>query len=278
MNGDAGNVLLVLVGGAILRISVGDTFLRYVRGGLQIPLVIAGAVLVLLGLVSIWRDNPGRRGESADAPAEAGELVGASAAPVGGYLAGDTAAGLAGAGPAVTSHVAHDAHGHAHGNRVAWLLLLPVFAIFLIAPPALGAYAADRATASRVPPAASNYPPLPAGDPLTIRLDDYEARAVWDGGRNMAGRNFRLIGFVTDRPGGGYYVTRMVISCCAADATAVRIAVTGAAGSFQADTWIQVDGHYDGLDRSREKEIGPIAIIRADSVQQITPPKEPYET
>jgi uncharacterized repeat protein (TIGR03943 family) len=94
----------------------------------------------------------------------------------------------------------------------------------------------------------------------------------------MAGRSFRLIGFVSDRPGGGYYLTRMVISCCAADATAVRISVTGAAGPFRADTWIQVDGHYDGLDRSREKEIGPVAIIRADSVRQITPPREPYET
>lgn len=237
MNRDTGNVLLILVGGAILRISVGDTFLRYVRGGLQIPLLLAGATLVLLGLLSLWRENPGRGRQ----PAE-------------------------------------DGHGHAHGNRVAWLLLLPVFAIFLIAPPALGSYAADRSTVSRVPPAASNYPPLPAGDPLAMRLDEYEARAVWDAGRNMSDRTFKLIGFVTERPGGGYYLTRIVISCCAADATAVRIQVTGTAGSYRPDTWIEVVGHYDGLDHSREKDLGPVAIVRADSVRQIDPPREPYET
>jgi uncharacterized repeat protein (TIGR03943 family) len=283
VNKDTGNVLLVLVGGAILRISIGDTFLRYVRGGLHLPLIIAGVVLVLIGLVSLWRDNPGRRPGSADediAGAEDAELIGSLAA-----VTGDTAQGRladlepafvgAGAGSATGDHEGHD---HAHGNRVAWLLLLPVFAIFLIAPPALGSYAANRSTITRVPPASSNYPPLPAGDPLQMRLDEFEARAVWDAGRNMSDRTFRLIGFVSERPGGGYYLTRMVISCCAADATAVRISITGSAGSFPSDTWIQVTGHFDGLDHSREKDVGPVAILRADSVQQISPPKEPYET
>jgi uncharacterized repeat protein (TIGR03943 family) len=269
VNRDTGNVLLVLVGGAILRISIGDTFLRYVRGGLQIPLLLAGSILVLLGLISLWRENPGRRaapaGQDALADTSSGEQV------AHGRAATDTLVPE----PVAVGH-AHD--GHEHGNRVAWLLLLPVFAIFLIAPPALGSYAADRSTVSRVPPPASSYPPLPAGDPLTMRLDEYEARAVWDGGRNMADRTFKLIGFVSVRPGGGYYLTRMVISCCAADAVAVRISVTGAAGEFRADTWIEVVGHYDGLDRSREKEVGPVAVIRADSVQQIAAPREPYET
>ncbi len=60
MNRDTGNVLLVLLGGAVLRISVGDTYLRYVKSTLQIPLILTGAILVLLGLVSLWRENPGR--------------------------------------------------------------------------------------------------------------------------------------------------------------------------------------------------------------------------
>jgi hypothetical protein len=168
VNRDTGNVLLVLVGGAILRISVGDTFLRYVRGGLQIPLIIAGSVLILLGLASIWRENPGRRGRSAVATADTEELVGAQAGRTSGHLTGEAVDAIdpVDDGPAAGGQVARDehgrnehgygehgrdAHGHAHGNRVAWLLLLPVFAIFLIAPPALGAYAADRATATRSP-------------------------------------------------------------------------------------------------------------------------------
>jgi uncharacterized repeat protein (TIGR03943 family) len=102
---------------------------------------------------------------------------------------------------------------------------------------------------------------------------------VWDAGRTLSDRSFKLTGFVTDRPGGGYYVTRLVITCCAADAVAVRILVTGdSAGSLAKDAWIEVVGHYDGIDHSREKDIGPIATIRADSVRQVSTPKEPYET
>jgi uncharacterized repeat protein (TIGR03943 family) len=243
VNRDTGNVLLVLVGGAILRISVGDTYLRYVKSGLQLPLLLAGAILVLLGLLSLWRDNPSRR---------------AAAIP--------------------EAHDDGHGHGHSHGSRMAWLLLIPVFAIFLIAPPALGSYAADRSTVTRVPAQSSDYPPLPAGDPLEMRLDEYEARAVWDAGRTLGDRAFRLSGFVTAKPGGGYYVTRLVISCCAADAVAVRVLVTGETGSYPNDTWIEVVGHYDGLDHSREKDVGPIAIVRADSVRTIATPKEPYET
>ena len=270
MNRDTGNVLLVLVGGAILRISVGDTYLRYVKSTLQIPLILAGLILVVLGLLSLWRDNPGRAGLSG------GSRVLASGSPDNAHghalAAADDAHGhaLAAAG---------DGHGHGHGSRMAWLLLIPVFAIFLVAPPALGSYAADRSTVTRVPAPHSDYPPLSPGDPLTMRLDEYEARAVWDAGRTLTDRTFTLTGFVTDKPGGGYYLTRLVITCCAADAVAVRILVTGgSAGSLAKDTWIEVVGRYDGIDHSREHDIGPIATIRADSVRPVSTPREPYET
>ncbi|HUR09094.1 MAG TPA: DUF1980 domain-containing protein, partial [Nonomuraea sp.] len=54
----------------------------------------------------------------------------------------------------------HSEHGHGHGHehehgpRVAWLLAVPVFAIVLVAPPALGSFAAgseDDAPAPRPP-------------------------------------------------------------------------------------------------------------------------------
>ncbi len=271
MNRDTGNVLLVLLGGAVLRISVGDTYLRYVKSTLQIPLILTGAILVLLGLVSLWRENPGR-GAAATRRVPAPGLP-ANAAPAPGAYTGHVPA------VAADGHVPIvDAHGHAHGTRMAWLLLLPVLAIFLVAPPALGSYAADRSTVTRVPAQSSDYPPLPAGDPVTMRLDEYEARAVWDAGRTLADRRFKLTGFVTDKPGGGYYVTRLVITCCAADAVAVRILVSGDAGSFSRDTWVEVTGRYDGIDHSREKSIGPIATINAESVRPVKTPKEPYET
>jgi len=290
MNRDTGSVLLVLVGGAILRISAGTTYLRYVKSTLHVPLIVAGTLLVLLGLVSLWRDNPGSRGrgrrpaEPAAAVAESPDGDAFTVTPLAGEVpAGDgSAGGLPARYPLPEALAAGaDGHGHHHGlgSRMAWLLLAPVFALFLVAPPALGSYAAERSTVTRVPAPAADYPPLPAGDPLVMRLDEYEARAVWDAGRTLAGRRFDLTGFVSSRPGGGYYLTRLVVTCCAADAVPVRILVTGdAAGSFAADTWIRVVGRYGGVDRSREKDVGPIATIRADSVRTIDPPAEPYET
>ncbi|MBI1757637.1 MAG: TIGR03943 family protein [Actinobacteria bacterium] len=256
MNRDTGHILIILVGGAVIRIAGTDTYLRYVKHGLHVPLLAAGAVLVLLGAVSLWRDNPGNHRDRVDATVpEAPD------------------------GPDHDQAHSHS-HSHSHGLRVAWLLLLPVFAIFLIAPPALGSYAAERATATRATPAAQpgDYPPLPAGDPVPIRLDEFEARAVWDGGRTLSGRQFRMLGFVTAKPGGGYYLTRIAIACCAADATSSRVLVTGAAGSYPNDTWVEVVGSYGGVDHSREAEVGPIAELRAGSVRQVPAPAEPYQT
>jgi putative membrane protein len=273
VNRETGSVLLVLVGGALLRIAAGETYLRYVKAGLRVPLLVAGAILVLLGLVSLWRENPGARSRRSApylAPNRADQATDHWADHRADHRA-DQPERTDAAGPA----------GHRHGHRVAWLLLLPVFAIFLIAPPALGSYAADRDTAVQVPPpaASGDFPPLPAGDPVTVRLDEYEARSVWDAGRTLAGRRVALVGFVTLRPGGGYYLTRIVITCCAADATAARVLVTGAgAGGFGKDTWLEVVGHYAGVDHSRDGQIGPIAQIGADSVRQVPTPVEPYQT
>ena len=45
----------------------------------------------------------------------------------------------------------HD-HGHEHGytERVGWLLLAPVVALLMVAPPALGSYGVDRSAAVAV--------------------------------------------------------------------------------------------------------------------------------
>jgi hypothetical protein len=92
-----------------------------------------------------------------------------------------------------------------HGPRVAWLLTLPPLALVLIAPPALGAFAASRQTvqpppANQVSPAdpaaasadSSLYPPLLAPSdgaavPLTLAeymVRDYEAPHTLAGARS----------------------------------------------------------------------------------------------
>ena len=61
----------------------------------------------------------------------------------------------------------HD-HG-GHGPRVAWLLLLPVLTIFLVAPPALGSYAALD-DADSVPQPSASCRRFPPGDPVEMAV------------------------------------------------------------------------------------------------------------
>lgn len=248
MNRDTQSILLTLLGGAVVRISADDTYLRYVRGWTRPYLLAAGTVLVVLGLVSLWSEHVARR------PVE----------PV-------PAAPDAQHDPAAVAD-----HDHGHGPAVAWLLLLPVFAIFLVAPPALGSYAADRGGNSVTQPQDSEFAPLPSGDPVATTLTDYATRAIWDQGRSLAGRRVRLVGFVSARPGGGYYLTRMVITCCAADARPVKVTVRGGP-NYPADSWIAVTGSYGGLDDAAHRS-GQVPVIRAESVEPVRVPSEPYES
>jgi uncharacterized repeat protein (TIGR03943 family) len=54
---DTQHVLLVLLGGALLRIAADDTYLRYVRPSHWWLLLAAGAVIVALALVGLVRDR-----------------------------------------------------------------------------------------------------------------------------------------------------------------------------------------------------------------------------
>jgi uncharacterized repeat protein (TIGR03943 family) len=56
---DTQHLLLLLLGGALLRITVDETFLRYVRPGHRWLLIGAGLLLVGLGVVALWRERHG---------------------------------------------------------------------------------------------------------------------------------------------------------------------------------------------------------------------------
>ena len=53
---ETANVLLVLLGGVLVRIALDGTAVRYVRPSMLVALTVAGAVLVGLAVVSIVRD------------------------------------------------------------------------------------------------------------------------------------------------------------------------------------------------------------------------------
>ena len=106
MRRDAQAVLLLLVGGTLLKISLAGTYVRYVKAG-QLPLLLAaGVVLVAVAVVTLIAELRARS--------------------------------------TVDDHAADD-HDHHHGeSRVGWLLVVPALALLLFAPPAVGAFQANR--------------------------------------------------------------------------------------------------------------------------------------
>src|SRR6266511_3541467 len=115
----AGGLISLLVGTALLRLVVTGTYGRYVRVGMGPWLAIAGVAVIVLGLVTLVREA--RRGERG-APEGSGEpRAGAPVAPL-------------------------DGHDHGGGNRMGWLLLAPIAALLLVAPPTLGSFGVDRGT------------------------------------------------------------------------------------------------------------------------------------
>ena len=250
MRRDVQAIVLILVGGAILRITIGDTFLNYVQEAMRPWLLLSGGTLVVLGVLALI--DVLRKGRAAaDEPTPHDEPHEHAAA-----------------------HGDDDGHGHGTGGpRAAWLLLLPVLAIFLIAPPALGAYAAARDVANSAPQEAK-APPLPPGDPAQVTVAGYVGRAVWDDGLTLVDRTVEMTGFVTPDPEGGWWISRMAVACCAADAIASKVKVLNAP-DLPADTWVTITGRW--VPGGGTKTDTAIPLIEVETLVEVPQPRNPYE-
>ncbi|MEV6181169.1 TIGR03943 family putative permease subunit [Streptomyces sp. NPDC052016] len=166
---------------------------------------------------------------------------------------------------------------HSHPEpRVSWLLLLPLLALILVAPPALGSYSATRTGTALQEPVA--YPALPATDPLPLAVADYAGRAAYDHGRTLTGRRVALTGFVTLDEDGTPYLVRMTLNCCAADAQPVKVGLTGRIPPvLQPDTWLQVTGTYTPRLTRDPVNDGPIPFLEVATAKPVTAPRDPYD-
>ena len=244
MRRDTQNVLLVLLGGALIKISATDLYLRFVKPGNKWYLLTAGAVILLLAAVSLVRDA---------------------------WQARSSARQL---GPPGSDHN----HGHKHGEpHSPWLLMLPVLAIFLVAPPALGADSVQRSSAGNsVTTTAStsdDFPPLPQGGAPELRLSDFVARAVWDRSGSLAGRDVTLTGFVVHRDGAAE-LARLVITCCAADARPMVVRLTGAP-DLPSGSWLRLRARL--LPGSATAADGYRPSVQVLGAEPIPEPAEAYE-
>ncbi|MFJ7292713.1 TIGR03943 family putative permease subunit [Streptomyces collinus] len=268
-------VLLALVGAAILRVSLfSELYLRYVQAGLRPYLVVSGAALVLLGVAVALMTNRadeehGDGGGRCDGDGQ-GDRDGHGGRD--GHGDGDGRGGRDGHG----NGDGHAGHGHGPGGpRVAWFLTLPALALLLFPPPALGSYSAEREAAQRAARGVGTFPALPSGNPVDLTLGEFGSRAVYDSGRSLKGRTVRLTGFVTRGGDGSWYVTRLLVSCCAADATSAKAEVRGAQAP-PVDTWVTVTGTWHPEGGLGSDAAWP-PVVDARSVRQVPQPDSPYE-
>jgi uncharacterized repeat protein (TIGR03943 family) len=201
------SLLLMLTGTGLLHTALfTDIYLRYVKAGLRPLLIASGVALLLLGL----------------------------------------AAAAVRDGPRPTAHDDHE-HDHEHGHdhagtpRIAWLLFLPAISLLFYAPPALGAYTAARSNPKPVA-VQKGFAPLPATSPLPLTLTDFTKRVQQDRSRAIKSRTVQLTGFVTPaEDDDGFYLTRIIFTCCAADSQTVKVRVYGTEAP-PANTWLAVTG------------------------------------
>lgn len=160
-----------------------------------------------------------------------------------------------------------------HGIGVGWLLLVPVVALLLVAPPTLGSYGVDRSTAVRVTTGASSLPPLTAsGEPTEMSLQEFTERSYDHDGASMQGVDITLTGFVADgSTASSFRLARYQIACCAADAAASVVRVIGVAGAPPPrDQWVTVTGQAGPVD-------GDEPVLTVTSLRDIDAPEDPYE-
>jgi putative membrane protein len=273
--------VLFLVGAAVLHAGATDLYLRYVKAGLRPLLLGAGVVLIVTAVATVWYEL---RRPRAGGGKQAEEDPGHEDRVQEDRTADDrtTDDRTAERGTEDNHDDGHDnthddGHGHAHREpRISWLLVLPLLALILVAPPALGSYSAMRTGTALQKP--FGYAALPAGDPLPLSLVDYAGRAAYDHGRSLDGRQVKITGFVALDRSGTPYLVRMALNCCAADAQPVKIGLTGRIPPvLQPDSWLEVTGTYTSKRAKDPVNDGVIPFIDVGLARPVPTPRDPYD-
>lgn len=263
MNREARGVILALVAVMLLRLSLTDEYLLYVKSSMRPWLIISGALLAALSAIDLfgWFARPDTHDQTD--PLHHDRL-----------------------------HDHDDDHtGHRHGV-LPWILAAPFVVVFAIGPSPLGAFMAQRQPATeRINTEAASstadadddapvyrYPdlPEPVDGAVELRITDFVSRAAYDSEQQMDGVLVRLEGFVTpddDGDGDTFLLTKFVLSCCAADGFPVSIRAHGLDPLPVADTWLRVEGFW--LPHETE-QLPPFDEFEVVSVEEIPVPENPY--
>jgi len=229
----APSALLLVLGVVAVQLVRTEAYLRYVKAGLAPYLLVAGVLLALLGAAGMLAGHREARALPAARPSQAG-----------------------------------------------WLLVVPVGLLLLVSPPALGSYGLQgRATPVAAPQEALDALPPPRDGAVELTLREYSRRALFaPAGLDTA--RLRLLGFAVPASaaeraahGSGFYLTRIALSCCAADGQAFRVFVrTDTAPA--ADTWWSVEGAPGPPAAAAGDQ--PDTVLVADRVTAVPAPRNPY--
>lgn len=205
MNRELSGTALLLVGAMLVRITVTDVYQRYVRAGMGPLLLVAGILLVALGLVTLLAafrglpEPPGDDGHGHGSGSRVGWLL---LAPV----------------------------------LTLLLVAPPALGSWSVGRTTTVDVRTGTGTFARLQPGAA---------PVAMTLLEYGQRAEDRSGSSFAGVPVRLTGFVAAPADGGFRLARYQIACCAADAVAAVVDVRGVTGDPPArDTWVTVTGTF----------------------------------
>jgi uncharacterized repeat protein (TIGR03943 family) len=228
-------MLLAFLGAVLLRMSLSDAYLRYVTEWMKWPILASGVILLGLAVGPLFGD-PGKTRDTEHSDDDTDHSVGS----------------------------------HSGVPKATWLLVLPGLVVFVISPPELGSFMAERrANQSVTQP--KTVEELSGDETNEVLLQEFVWRAQ-SGGDTLVDRPVSLTGFASHE-GEDWFVTRLTIGCCAADALAFRVRVDGADRPAR-DQWVRVTGTYvEGTGESLSED----PVIDADDVTEIEKPRQTYE-
>ncbi|HZX02136.1 TIGR03943 family putative permease subunit [Kribbella sp.] len=266
MKRNVAGLVIVFVGAAVLQLAISGTYLRYVKPGMRWMLLAAGLILIILAITDVLMDMRKNPAEDEPPPAR----------PEDAWRDAPWRTGRRDDEVDQHTHSDDDGHGHHGLPRAAWLLLIPIFALLVVDPPALGADAAQRQSPVAAKPVQAQGNAYWQGNhsfgAATIAVRDYAVWAVWNTD-SMKGRTFQLTGFVTPDQNGVWYITRIGITCCVADASAFMIEARGHAAPPK-NRWVTVTGTWA---EPTKRADGDVAALTVQSIKQVPAPANPYE-
>ncbi|WP_052666210.1 TIGR03943 family putative permease subunit [Nitriliruptor alkaliphilus] len=248
MSREVQGAVLTVIGVVMVRLVLSGAHLSFVKSSLGLPLVASAVVLIVLGALSLLREQEDE---------------------------------LALAGPGDRHDHGHG-HDHARAPRIGLLVLVPILTLVLVAPQPLGAAAADRGGANRVatPSFALGPLPEPVDGAVTLSLGEAVLRALVEPDGPLLGTPVRLVGFVAadhEAPT-GYRLSRFAIACCAADASVRQVLLVGT-GELPDDTWVEAVAVFEGrVEGPAEGDSGAgVPVLRVIEERIVERPAAPYE-